>query len=579
MSRLFRQQYTKPIPPGAQLLTVRGKPCARFTEDGKTVTRPLTKKGDRIRVPSGKWYCEYTDANGITRRVPLSTDRTAAQQMLAELDRKAERGKAGITDPYETHRKRPLAVHLADYRRDLEARDNVPRYVSATVSRLKSLLDGCGFVFISDLSASRVMDWLADLRRKGRPRAEVPPGQEWFTGREVAQLLGVTPASVSTAVRRHRLPGAGRGGRFPRSTVETLQDRLCRGASVETSNQYLSRLKSFCRWLVKDRRMGDGDNPVAHLQAGNAQVDRRHDRRELEAKELRHLLDVTRSSDRSFSGFTGRDRYVLYATACGTGFRASALASLTPESFNLNADPPTATLAARRNKSRVLKVQPLPADLTELLREYLHGKPAGQAVWGGPWARDGRGAAMLRGDLEAAGIPYTLDGPDGPLYADFHALRHTYLTLGGRAGIDLRTLQELAGHSTPNLTARYSHRRLHDLAGAVEKLPRYLPDGTSDQAFRATGTDGNSPTREVPSLPPAYRTDETERNPLPPADVDARGATPGCHSQNPQQNKGFGGDCQHSRTSESSKPQLAHGTDRYPHRLKCSSQRRQRSQV
>ena len=82
---------------------------------------------------------------------------------------------------------------------------------------------------------------------------------------------------------------------------------------------------------------------------------------------------------------------------------------------------------------------------------------------------------------------------DGPLYADFHALRHSYLTLGGRAGIDLRTLQELAGHSTPVLTARYSHRRLYDLAGAVEKLPRFLPVGGTDAEsprVRATGTDG-----------------------------------------------------------------------------------------
>src|SRR5262249_54372815 len=70
---------------------------------------------------------------------------------------------------------------------------------------------------------------------------------------------------------------------------------------------------------------------------------------------------------------------------------------------------------------------------------------------------------------------YVVEGPDGPLYADFHALRHTYLTLLGRGGVDLRTAQELAGHSTPTLTARYSHRRLHDLAGAVEKLPDFLP--------------------------------------------------------------------------------------------------------
>jgi hypothetical protein len=59
---------------------------------------------------------------------------------------------------------------------------------------------------------------------------------------------------------------------------------------------------------------------------------------------------------------------------------------------------------------------------------------------------------MLRGDLEVAGVPHVVAGPDGPLFADFHALRHSYLALGGRAGIDLRTLEELAGHSTPDLT-------------------------------------------------------------------------------------------------------------------------------
>lgn len=32
-----------------------------------------------------------------------------------------------------------------------------------------------------------------------------------------------------------------------------------------------------------------------------------------------------------------------------------------------------------------------------------------------------------------------------------------------------------AGHSTPALTARYSHRNLTDLAGAVKRLPDFLP--------------------------------------------------------------------------------------------------------
>src|SRR5262249_1205318 len=134
---------------------------------------------------------------------------------------------------------------------------------------------------------------------------------------------------------------------------------------------------------------------------------------------------------------------------------------------------------------------------------YLTGKPAGRPVWGGTWARDYKGAEMLRGDLEAAGIPYAVEGPDGPLYADFHALRHTYLTLAGRAGIDLRTLQELAGHSTPTLPARYSHRRLHDLQGAVEKLPRMLPGegpARAASALRPTGSEGIAD----PARPYAY---------------------------------------------------------------------------
>ncbi|MBN9523915.1 tyrosine-type recombinase/integrase [bacterium] len=100
---------------------------------------------------------------------------------------------------------------------------------------------------------------------------------------------------------------------------------------------------------------------------------------------------------------------------------------------------------------------------------------------------------MLRRDLETVGIPYAVDGPDGPEYADFHALRHTYLTLLGRHGVDLRTAQELAGHSTSILTARYSHRRLYDLAGAVDKLPNLVPPPSGptvgDIPLRLTGTD------------------------------------------------------------------------------------------
>ena len=57
--------------------------------------------------------------------------------------------------------------------------------------------------------------------------------------------------------------------------------------------------------------------------------------------------------------------------------------------------------------------------------------------------------------------------------------------------------QELAGHSDQKLTARYSHRRLYDLAGAVDKLPNLVPStvpvsNASEIPLRMTGTDAVS---------------------------------------------------------------------------------------
>ena len=83
---------------------------------------------------------------------------------------------------------------------------------------------------------------------------------------------------------------------------------------------------------------------------------------------------------------------------------------------------------------------------------------------------------MLRGDLEAAGIPYVVEGPDGPEYADFHALRHSYLTALGRSGADLQVQQKLAGHASSKTTERYSHVREPHLVAAVDRLPAIAPD-------------------------------------------------------------------------------------------------------
>src|SRR5262249_19657709 len=154
------------------------------------------------------------------------------------------------------------------------------------------------------------------------------------------------PAAFQALVRRHRLAATGNGKarRFPRATVEFLRGLAGRGRSVQTINYYLREVKSFCRWMVKDRRLPD--NPLAHLAGGNAKTHRRHDRRPLAAGELRSLIRAARESARTFRGLAGADRAVLYCAACATGFRAGELAVLVPGDFRLDADPPTVTIAA-----------------------------------------------------------------------------------------------------------------------------------------------------------------------------------------------------------------------------------------
>ena len=281
-------------------------------------------------------------------------------------------------------------------------------------------------------------------------------------------------------MKRHGLLATGHGKkrRLPRATVEALALRLDRGCGPQTVNHYVRAVRGFFRWMVKSKRCAS--DPLDTLSLVNVNVDVRHARRELTAAELGRLLVAAESSVKSFRGLTGVDRFHLYLAAATTGFRAYGLANLTPEDFDPDATTPTVTLKAKFAKNGRLKAQPLPEDAAAALRDYLEGKPAGRPVWGGTWADDGRGAEMMRVDLKAAGIPYVVEGPGGPEHADFHALRHSYLTLLGKGGVDLRTVQEMAGHSKPELTARYMHTRIGDMAGAAAKLPTILPSGLSD---------------------------------------------------------------------------------------------------
>ena len=82
----------------------------RWVLDGKRVP-PGTPGAVKQTTAGSKWYAR---GHPFPKPVPLSTDRAAAQVMLAELLRDHERGEVGLRDSVSRANAVPLEQHLAD---------------------------------------------------------------------------------------------------------------------------------------------------------------------------------------------------------------------------------------------------------------------------------------------------------------------------------------------------------------------------------------------------------------------------------------------------------------------------------
>jgi len=165
--------------------------------------------------------------------------------------------------------------------------------------------------------------------------------------------------------------------------------------------------------------------------------------------------------------------------ASHTGLRASELASLSPASLALDGNSPTIKVAAAYSKRRRDDVQPIRADLAELLRSWLASSGrtnVSDRLWPGTWKDSA--AKMLRDDLDAAGLAYQDEA--GRVF-DFHALRHQFISNLAAAGVHPKVAQQLARHSSITLTMdRYTHLSVADVAGALEELP-VVPSERADR--------------------------------------------------------------------------------------------------
>jgi len=446
-----------------------------YTQDGQT-------------KQAGKFYAVFCDYTEALRRVPLFADRKASEEMARKIERlnsiRASGGEMsgdlskyvetmppairnklatwGILSTTRAAAGKPLADHIADWKAALLAKGNTLAYASLSANRVRKIIGGCGFKFWSDISASKLQSFLAGLRADRRKDDET----------------------------------------------------VVRGMSAASYNYYQRDAKSFCKWMVRDGRASE--SALTHLQGVNVRTDRRHDRRALSPDELRRLLDSTAGAPERF-GMSGADRALLYRLAVETGLRAGELRSLTRGSFHLG-DEPSVTIAAAYAKNRRQDTLPLRAETAKLLAAHVAGKMPQAEVFAMPPRQ--HLAEMFRADLadarkawleahqnaqdasEAAKGTFLAYSDGAGRKADFHALRHSFISNLAAGGVNPKTAQTLARHSTITLTMdRYTHLYAGDMSAALDALPDL--SASIGQAQRATGTHDEAAGNSLsPSLSP-----------------------------------------------------------------------------
>ncbi|MBN9521629.1 tyrosine-type recombinase/integrase [bacterium] len=452
MATLFKPTRPYPLPAGAEVVEKDGKPHARVRERGKAVLYPLSADRASYLKPAVKWAADVRHADGTRKRVRFSPNRDAAALVLADLLKRIENEKAGLRDDYADHRKRPLNDLLTEYERHVLDKGATGKEAAQAARRCEIVFGAVGLSTLKDLDATPAERWLAE--RCGMPKAD--------------------------------------GGFGP-----------------ATSNHYRKSLVAFGNWLVKARRAPE--NPFRHIPKVNEDVDVRHERRPLSQEEYVRVLDAARHG-KVYCKMAGPDRRMLYLVGGATGLRSGELSSLTPESFELAGDPPVVVVEAAYSKHCRRDSVPLHPALIPELREWLAGKAVDSPVWPGKWAKHTEAVDMIRRDLEVARAAWFAEATtpadraererSGFLcyrdrngrVADFHALRHTFITELVRAGVAPKDAKELARHSTITLTMdRYAHVGIRDTAAAVARLS--LP--TND----TSGTEPRSCARRGRTIP------------------------------------------------------------------------------
>ncbi|MGZ0174836.1 MAG: tyrosine-type recombinase/integrase, partial [Planctomycetales bacterium] len=503
MGSLRKKTYTKPLPPNAELFTKKNQQFAKWVDGrGKKQSAPTTTGRDgslRIVLETGRWLAKYRDASGAIREIATGCrDRSAAQTVLTDLERRAELIRSGVLKASEEaiagHSTRPISQHFEAYHEHRVTQELNETRIKNTDSRLKRLARECDFHRLADLAGEPFTRWLG---------LQLEQGMGAGTRNEYhKELTGFANWCIHTG-RLTSNPFS----KIPRANVKADQRRK-RRALAEPE---LEKLLHVARW----RPLAEYGRKTVHLESTDNQKRSNWKKAPITYETLEAVVTHARQQLAGNPGFMhklghrGRERALIYRALVLTGLRRGELDSLTIGSLELDAPTPFAILNAADEKNGEGSEIPLRADLVVELRQWIEDKRKDftgepdefnqQPLFAVP-------ASLLRAlnrDLAAAGIPKK---DHRGRTVDVHAMRTTLATMLNKSGVAPRTAQEIMRHSDIRLTMDvYTDAKLLDVSGALDQLPKLssVPTDTTLKAMRATGTFGELPRKVPPMLPPA----------------------------------------------------------------------------
>jgi integrase len=370
--RIYKPTYTKPMPEGAKIFTPKGKKykCAKFKDrKGHTQEARLTKQGDKIRLETEHWHIRFEDNQLIHRDIKAYNHRQATekladriQQLLnckatntpldTELQKFVEQIPSRIRDELisfeildanRTAAGKTLLEYIEGFKEYLTKKERDAKHINATAGCLQRLIEGCGFMFWSDITGDKIIDYLTEKRDGGN------------------------------------------------------------GISKRTYNGYIKAAKHLCKWLAKQLKT---TSPITHLDGlENEGTDKRHPRRAATVDEIRRLLETTRNGPERY-GLSGYERWLLYWLTVETGLRAGEIRKLTVSRFDFNEGTITVDAAySKHRRQDIIPLRTDLA--SELQSYFANKLPAAKAFCGRNRKQlTDRTAAMIKADLTDAGIPY-----------------------------------------------------------------------------------------------------------------------------------------------------------------------------